>query len=325
MRERARRAFVAAAIVAFTVATPVSSRAQSVAQLEDDAPRGTARVTPAWAASTAVQDVTPPKEQRKAVVIVVPAADQTQELRLLDGSRLYGRVVAIEADHILFRTTAGAEIQVPRGEILSLAVAEGHVVRGEFLPADPNTTRLFFGPTGRSLQQGEAYLSVYELLMSSVQVGVTDRFSIGGGTLLFFGFEEGRPAWITPKVQLYANDRAAVAAGVIHVFIPGEHDLGIPFVATTFGPSDAAVTIGTGCAYSTGNQGGCSALLMVGGERRLSRRVKFISENYVLKGNGLLSGGLRLLGDRLSAELGVVVPITTPQFAFPIANFVWRF
>ncbi len=296
MCERTARALVAAAFVAFTLTTPVSSRAQ-------DEP-----------------------VQRRAVVIVVPAANQTQELRLLDGSRLYGRVVAIEADHILFRTVAGAEVQVPRSEILSLAVTEGRLVRGEFLPADSNATRLFFGPTARSLRRGQAYLGVYEVLMPSVQVGVTDRFSFGGGTPLFFGFEEGRPVWITPKVQLYHSDRAAVAAGVIHFFVSSEDDFGIAFVATTFGPSDAAVTAGAGCAYATGDEGGCSALVMVGGGRRLSRRVKLISENYVWAGAGLLSGGFRLLGDRLSADLGVVIPIGTPEFiAIPIVNFVWMF
>jgi hypothetical protein len=295
MCERTSRALVAAAIVGFTVATPVSSRAQSLAQ-------------------------------RRTVAIVVPAADQTQELRLRDGSRLYGRVVTIEADHISFRTVAGAEVRVARSEILWLAVAEGRLVKGEFLPADSNATRLFFGPTARSLRRGQAYVGVYELLLPTVQVGLTDRFSIGGGTLPLFGFEDGRLAWITPKVQLYSGDRAAVAAGVIHFFVSGEDDVGIAFAATTFGPSDAAVTTGAGCAYATGDEGGCSAVVMVGGERRLSRRVKFISENYLWKGSGLLSGGFRFLGDRLSADVGLVIPLGTDEFvAVPIVNFVWMF
>ena len=117
-----------------------------------------------------------------------------------------------------------------------------------------------------------------------------------------------------------------VAAGVIHFFVSSEDDFGIAYVATTFGPSDAAVTAGAGCAYATGDEGGCSAVVMVGGERRLSRRVKFISENYVWQDSGLLSAGFRFLGDRLSADVGLVIPIGTEEFvAVPIVNFVWIF
>jgi hypothetical protein len=53
------------------------------------------------------------------------------------------------------------------------------------------------------LARGQTYLGVYEFLMPFVQIGVTDRVSIGGGTPLLFGFDDGdRPFWITPKVQI---------------------------------------------------------------------------------------------------------------------------
>lgn len=45
---------------------------------------------------------------------------------------------------------------------------------------DPNPTRLFFGPTGRSVKKGEGYVGVYGLFLPFVQVGITDRISIGG-------------------------------------------------------------------------------------------------------------------------------------------------
>jgi hypothetical protein len=65
---------------------------------------------------------------------------------------------------------------------------------------------------------------------------------------------------------------------------------------------------------------------MLGGERRLSRRVKFITENYVFTGGGLLSGGVRFLGESLSADIGLVTPVGVGEFfAFPIVNFVWKF
>ena len=64
----------------------------------------------------------------------------------------------------------------------------------------------------------------------------------------------------------------------------------------------------------------------LGGERRLNRRVKLVTENYHVGGVTLASGGFRFLGESLSADLGLVVPLGEDEiFAFPIVNFVWKF
>jgi hypothetical protein len=70
------------------------------------------------------------------------------------------------------------------------------------LASDPNTSRLFFAPTGRALKRGEAYVSVFEGLLPSIQIGVTDLFSIGGGTPIIPFEGASRPFWITPKLQV---------------------------------------------------------------------------------------------------------------------------
>lgn len=279
----------------------------------------------------AAQDTRPPVPQR-AVSVGIPAPDLTQELRLRDGSRLYGRVAAIDGDRIVFRTVSGAEIAIARADILSLGITEGRIVNGEFWPRDDNTTRLFFAPTGRSLPKGQGYFGVFEFLMPFVQVGLTDRVSVGAGTPLIFGIEGGRPFWITPKVQLLDGRRTKLAAGLLHFLNPGnDGDFGIAYGVATVGNGDSAATIGVGYAYARDggdDEGdGRAIVAMVGGERRMSRRVKFITENYVWEGGkGLLSGGVRFLGDRLSADLGLVVPLNAEHFvAFPVVNFVWVF
>ena len=66
---------------------------------------------------------------------------------------------------------------------------------------------------------------------------------------------------------------------------------------------------------------------MIGGDRRISRSVKLISENYILeRGRGIVSGGVRFIGDHLSADVGLAIPIVVDQpVAFPIVNFVYVF
>lgn len=255
-----------------------------------------------------------------------PPTTAMLELVLRDGSRLFGTVTSETPDEIVLRTAGGTVVKVQRSEIASLGSVKGSLVDGEFLPADPNATRLFFGPTGRSLGRGKTYLGVYEFIMPFVQVGVTDRLSIGGGTPLIAGFDDwDRPFWITPKLQILNRERTQLAVGTFHVFDGGGDGGGVGYVVATQGDSRTSFTVGAGLAYGTG--GGRSGIVMLGGERQVRRNLKLITENYVWKdGNGVASAGVRFFGDRLSADLALGVPVGTNEFfVFPVVNFVYAF
>jgi hypothetical protein len=198
----------------------------------------------------------------------------------------------------------------------------------QFQGPDPNPTRLFFGPTGRSIKKGEGYIGVYELFLPFVQFGITDRLSIGGGTPLIFSEGGERPFWITPKFQLQENAKVSTSVGALHFLNIDDVDLGIAYLASTIGSTDTAVTVGVGWAYVNTNIDNEGAVVaMIGGEKRVGRRIKLITENYVFNGGGILSGGIRFIGDSLSADLGLFSPLNSFDglLALPIANFVWKF
>jgi hypothetical protein len=285
--------------------------------------------------------------------VAVRPAPTIVELQLKDGSIIFGVVEQESPDRLVLRTLAGAVVEVSRTQVVSMQPARGQVVDGQFWRADSNATRLFFAPTGRSLEKGTGYLGVYEFLLPFVQFGVTDRFSIGAGTpLIFFGDESGRPIWVTPKYQVYKGSRTSTAIGVMHFFVLGESSrVGLAYAATTIGANDNALTIGGGWAYARyeetdaltcpvsppGMPVACTAdrttevvgapVLMVGGERRLRRNLKLITENYAFEDGGIVSVGVRFLGERLSADLGVFAPVTSEDVFVlaPIVNFVWTF
>jgi len=194
-------------------------------------------------------------------------------------------------------------------------------------PDDPNPTRLFFAPTGRSLEQGDAYFGVYEVLLPFVQVGITDRISIGGATPLFFGTGAGQPFWVTPKIQVLRTRSTQGSVGILHFMNMGDYNAGIAYGVVTQGTADAAITVGGGYAYASADESREGApVVMLGGEKRLSKRLKFITENYWFSGVGLVSGGVRFLGDRLSVDVGMVSPLGVDGFiAFPMINFVRKF
>jgi len=224
---------------------------------------------------------------------------------------------------------AMAQDSTPRRQrpvTIAASSAQAQQQAGAKTTEDPNTTRLFFGPTARSLPKGQTYLGVYELSMPFLQVGITNRFSIGGGTPLVFGIENSeRPFWITPKLQVLNTGRTQVALGVFHAFTADYGGGGIAYGVVTTGDRDRSFTAGAGMAYAV--EGGRAGVVMVGGDARIRRNVKLITENYVWRsGDGVLTGGFRFFGEHLSADLGMAIPIGAGEFvAFPVGNFVYSF
>lgn len=280
---------------------------------------------PAFAARAAQPASATGSAQPTPPTIAVAAEGVTQELRLKDGSVLVGRVEAVAGDRVTFRLSTGATVDLALADITSLVTVEGRVVASQFWKDDPNPTRLFFGPTARPLAKGQVYLGVYELFLPFVQVGITDRLSIGGGTPLVFGGGGDRPFWFTPKFTLVNGARTQVAAGAMHVLNIDGDNLGIVYGAMTHGTRDSALSIGVGVAYER-FEDASPPILMVGGEHRVGRNLKLVSENYVFDGGGIISGGVRFMTGHLSADLGLAAPLGVDELVvFPMVNFVWTF
>lgn len=271
----------------------------------------------------------------------VPVDSGTVEVRLVDGSTLYGTVESEIEGVVRLILMSGDVIELRRERIQYARPLVGSVVSGEVWRPDPNATRLFFGPTGRSLAQGAGYVSVYELVAPFVALGVTDRVTLAAGTPLFFGTGGERPFWFAPKVQVIRDERLNVSAGVLHFLMVGGEsyddclschqdptNFGVAYAVGTLGDSNAAVTAGAGVGYS-GTDFADNAVLMLGGEARTSRSIKLLTENYLFAGEdfALLSGGLRFFGEKLTADLGLAIPVAADMdgfFAFPLVSFVYN-
>ncbi len=263
--------------------------------------------------------------QAPATTIVVAPSDITQEIRLRDGTSAIGRVEAVDGTRITFRTVGGATLSIDAADVASLTTVDGRALGTQFWPNDPNPTRLFFGPTGRPLERGDVYLGVYEIFIPFVQVGITDRFSIGAGTPLIFGGGGGRPFWLTPKFTVVARPRTQVAVGAMHMMNIDGDTLGVGYGALTQGTRDTALTVGVGYAYAEFEDSG-AAVVMIGGEHRVHRHVKLVTENYIFPEGGIASAGVRFMTERLSADLGLATPLGVDElFVFPMVNFVWAF
>jgi hypothetical protein len=259
-------------------------------------------------ALSAQQTPAPPKP----VEIRIADSTQVQVIRLRDGSSIVGRVTEIGADTIRFETTAGV-LTFARADIVELReVAKTSMRRGEVWPANPNATRLLFAPTGRMLAQGEGYFNDTYLFLLSVHGGLTSRFTLGGGlSVLPLDDFSDNALFIMPKIGVVATPKFNLAvgalAGVVGAAVDDDENgsFGVIYAVGTAGSPDASVSFGTGLAYAGGNFAD-RPVAMLGAESRLSRRVAFVSENYLIPNedvNAVVSYGLRFFGEKLSADL----------------------
>lgn len=251
------------------------------------------------------------------------ARDALYEIRLTDGSVLYGRVEEDGGGEVVVVTQAGATVRLLRGQIASVTPLRARVVAGRVWPGDPNTTRLFFAPTARAVGAGRGYLGVYEVLFPFLTFGISDRFSISGGTPIIPDVV-GELWYLAPKLTVLETETVAAAAGAFMVGADGE-TVGIVYGVGTFGGPDQAVTAGVGYGFSEGDFDS-QPLLMLGGELRAGPSTKLVTENYFLPGEdgGAMSAGVRFFGERLSADLGIAAGLEDGGW-FPLVNFVYSF
>ena len=261
---------------------------------------------------------------------VPAAADSVVTIRLADGSVLYGRIVSDDGGRVVVQTQGGARVELARTQIRSIEPLGGRLVNGEVWTADPNGTRLFFGPTGRTLPAGTGQFAVYELVLPFVSVAAGDRVTLSAGTPVIPG-AIGKAFYAEAKVQAIAMPTLHASVGAL-AFATDEDDeaAGVLYAVATAGTEDRAVTVSAGFPFVTGDRISQTPAIQIGGEYRVSRRIKLMSENYFVPGETgtILSGGVRIFGERLSADAGLGFGVGAgcdEQCIIPLVNFAYSF
>ncbi len=258
--------------------------------------------------------------------MTVPDSDHVQIVTLKDGSTIFGRIVSVNADTVIFESGAG-RIQLAAGAIREIkTIAEADLREGEYWFPNPNSTRLFFAPSGQMLKQGEGYFSDYELFFPGVAYGLTDNVTIGGGVSLLPAAASDQVYYLTPKIGVSLSEKFHVAGGVLFAGTKGGTG-GVYYGVGTYGDGNASVTLGGGYGFA-GGKIERKPVGMLGGEVRLTRRIGIVTENYLLPvsdNNFLYSFGLRFMGEKITTDLALVNVSGSNIIGVPFVDFVFRF
>jgi hypothetical protein len=244
----------------------------------------------------------------------------------LDGSTFVGRVVASRAESIDLVTFAGkVTIAFASMKPVTSIGSPGHE---DWFP-NPNATRLFFAPTGQMLAKGEGYFSDYEVLFPGVAYGLTDNVTIGGGVSLLPSGLDKQVWYLTPKVGASVSPRLHLSVGALVAGVPGEDHVGAVYGVGTVGDADASFTGGIAYGFA-GRKFSSEFAVLVGGEKRVSRRIAFVTENYFVPsavGEPVVSGGIRMMSEKLTVDLALfnLVGQSAILPGIPFVSFVYKF
>ncbi len=247
----------------------------------------------------------------------------TTKITLRDGSEIVGSIISEDSLVITFKTPTNISMVIPKNQIKFMEKLSGEMANGEYVRVDPNTTRLFFAPTGRTLPAGMGYFSDYELFFPFIGIGITDYITLAGGMSLAPGATE-QLLYFAPKIRFIQLDNFDASGGVLYINSTSfsSDAVGIVYGVGTVKLPRADITGGIGWGFSKGDLSN-KPIIMLGGEFSVSGSMKFITENWFPVGAdvSIISFGIRFYGERLAADLAFMRPLNGWSSGFPF--FPW--
>ena len=256
--------------------------------------------------------------------LLLPSAALAQEegpsvyrVETTQGTVFIGTLIEETDDGVVLRLEDQNEVRIQRNNIRSMRAMDPEQFRnGQYWHPNPQPTRYLFGPNALGVRAGTGYYQNAWIFFNNVNYGVSNRVSIGAGTVPVFLFGVSAvPLWLLPKVSIPTpQDNLHLAAGAVLGGVVGTDDgvgVGVLYGAATLGDEDQNLTGGIGYGYADGSLAQ-TPFFNLSGMTRVSRSLYLISENYFFAGdevNGLLSVGIRYAPERFAVDFGLVRPL----------------
>ncbi len=264
---------------------------------------------------------------------------KTYAIATIDDSRFIGEFKEKTSESVVLTTLSGTEIKIPFGNIISIDEVEpSHVKHGEYWFPNPHAERYFLGNSAIPLDQGEGYFQNIWIFLNTINIGITDFISIGGGLELISSFGAGQPIFfVTPKAGFKLFDKLHAGIGALYVSVPNfandRSNFGSLYAIVTYGSHDYNVTGGLGWDFVKG-EFTSKPMINISGMARIRKNFALISENWILplasEGHQdmILSYGVRFFGESISVDLAFLNNAHIVQLIFigiPYVDFVVKF
>ncbi len=297
-------------------------------------------------------------ERNQIKNLEISSIEKNTIIETVNGTSYFGEIMGFSGGILTIRSVIMGTFEIQSNTISKIALANTYVNRrGSSWFANPNATRYFFAPSAIPLKKQEGYYQNAYLLANSVNVGITNNITIGGGVVIPLLF------YVTPKVSFKVAANFYLGGGILFTqsFISGFGlSAGIGYGLATYGSYEHNVTIGAGYGFAKFNNVYKSTpmpIITLNGMTRIAKKLSLVTENWLIpragynkeiisyapdgqqisesvyeKKNfysGALSLGLRFMpGVRTSVDFSVVGIRPIPgqnDFILPYLDFVYKF
>ena len=256
------------------------------------------------------------KQENIRASLIIPAPDQVQVLKLMDGSTMTGRIDSVAATTIIFQTSFGTyNLNIATIKNCQ-TVSDRHMREGVYWYPNPDRTTGVLFPTGRLLKKDTRSLSLFWFVFPDLEFGLTDNINMGGG--LFWIGHSGL-FYLHGKAGGELIDNVHVAVGGNWFFTEGGR-ANFLYTAATWEIKDASLTA---CALrgSADNGDDKGWGLILGGDVRVSRHAALVTESWFMSGadRPIMCGGIRFFRERSSVLISVF------NFSSSDGNSTWPY
>jgi hypothetical protein len=249
---------------------------------------------------------------------------------LVDGSEFIGTIAKEDESTVVFETTDGIVMSIPKEKVKSIGQLD--FAGRRYRRVDPNQTRLFIAPTAKALEGGQAYLSVYEIFFPVFGVGITNFLLFEGGISLF-PFLSEQLYYVNLKLTPTQFDEFSISVGGAYFGVTGvDFSFGMFYGGVSYGGSESSLSIGVGLPFTKflWFDSKSKPVFVIGGGMQVSNSVKLVSENWILTFEFPRSVipifGIRFFGEKLAADLGFIYISGAEGFPFfPWLGFTYNF
>ncbi len=278
------------------------------------------------------------------------------ELGLINDRSIVGILQDFQITSIQLLTEKTGLLDISRSQIKRIQRIQKDQIQGDsYVFPNPHPTRYFFGPSAIPLKKGEKYFQNAYILANSMQIGLTDHLSIGGGVVIPFLF------FVTPKIGFQVSPYVHVGGGLLlaNSFINDlPLGLGVAYGSFTLGTREHNVTLNAGWGATKQNTYNAMTsqssstwgmankpMFTFSGMTRISKRCMLITENWLFSVNentldnmqqingtkssraGIISGGVRIMWNNTSLDAGILSPAGGGSSAtgIPYLDYVIKF
>jgi hypothetical protein len=232
-------------------------------------------------------------------------------ITLMNGTVIQGKIVNKKENEISIETVHLGIINVDANKISTIkGITPGNVKDGKYWFKTHVDVHYFITPSAIPLRRGEVYFQNTMAIYNSFRTGITNNFSCAGGVILPLA------AFIVPSVNFKLTRNMYAGGGIIAVDITGLPYAEAAYAGVTFGNRYAHVSVGGGYGvlkgikkyyYSNKLTQVQVGLVSVSAFKRFSPKYALVTDNWFTPDEGIqaFTGGLRLMGEKSSWDLGI--------------------